>query len=232
MANRKQEKQEPDYLEHRRRLKARFDRQGFQGWPAYEVLELLLTYVIPRVDVKPRAKELLKRFKTVKGVLNAPAEGLEEVAGIGPETSRFLRMCRELLVFYLEEPEARPLVVDSPARIEELCRSRLEGRTEEHFLVLFLDNRHRLIASEIVHQGTVDMSIVYPREIMTRALRHRAAALLVAHNHPGGSTSPSADDVKITRELEKAAATLGIRLLDHLIVAGSRVVSLRELGEF
>jgi len=232
MATELKGRRKPDYIDHRQRLKERFDRQGFRGWPAYEALELLLTYVIPRRDVKPLAKKLLARFQTIKGVLNAPADQLEEIAGIGPETSRFLRLCRELLVFYLEEPESRRLVVDSPARVEELCRSRLEGLAEEHFLVLFLDNRHRLITSEIVHHGTVDMSVVYPREVMARALRHRAAALLVAHNHPGGSTSPSAEDLKITRELQRAAATLGIRLLDHLIVAGARVVSLRELGEF
>ncbi len=226
------QKRVPDHVGHRHRLKERFDRQGLQGWTAYEVLELLLTYVIQRRDVKPLAKLLIERFHTVKGVLNAPADRLEELPGLGPETSRFLRLCRDLLVFYLEEPEPRRTVVDSPTRVEELCRSRLEGLPEEHFLVLFLDNRHRLIASEVVHHGTVDMSVVYPREIMVRALRHRAAALLVAHNHPGGSSTPSPGDLKVTRELKQAAATLGIRLLDHLIVAGSRVVSLQELGQF
>jgi len=226
----KGENRNPGYLAHRRRLKARFDHQGLQGWPAYEVLELLLTYVIPRRDVKPLAKQLLEHFHTVKGVLNAPADRLEEIAGVGPETARFLRFCRALLAFYLEEPEPERLVVDSPARVEELCRSRLEGLAEEHFLVLFLDHRHRLISSEVVHHGTVDMSVVYPREVMARALRHRAAALLVAHNHPGGSTAPSADDLRITRDLQQAASTLGLRLLDHLIVAGATVVSLRERG--
>ncbi|MEA1921113.1 MAG: DNA repair protein RadC [Pseudomonadota bacterium] len=231
MSKNKEKPESLDQVGHRQRLKARFARQGLAGWHDYEVLELLLGYAIPRRDVKPLAKELLRKFETIKRVLDAPADRLQEIAGMGPQSARFLKLCRELLVLYLEQPDRQRQAVTSPEQIGELCRSRLEGLPEEQFLVLFLDNRHRLIASEIMHRGTVDMSVVYPREVLTRALLHRAAALLVAHNHPGGSPTPSADDLKITQELKKAAATLGIRLLDHLIVAGSQVVSLKELGD-
>ncbi len=221
-----------DHVGHRQRLKERFAQQGLSGWHDYEVLELLLGYAIPRRDVKPLAKELLRNFETIKRVLDAPLDRLQEIVGMGPQSAQFLKLCRELLVFYLEQPDRQRQTVTSPEQIGELCRSRLEGLPEEQFLVLFLDNRHRLIASEVIHRGTVDMSVVYPRQVLTRALLHRAAALLVAHNHPGGSPTPSADDLKITQELKKAAATLDIRLLDHLIVAGCQVVSLKELGDF
>ncbi|MBN2808751.1 MAG: DNA repair protein RadC [Deltaproteobacteria bacterium] len=219
-----------DYIGHRQRLKERFSRQGLSGLHDYEVLELLLGYVILRRDVKPLAKELLRKFETVKRVLDAPLDRLQAVAGMGPQSAQFLKLCRELLVVYLEQPDRQRQSVTSPEQIGELCRSRLEGLSEEHFLVLFLDNRHRLIVSEVLQRGTVDMSVVYPREVLTRALLHRAAALLVAHNHPGGSPTPSNDDLKITQALKNAAATLDIRLLDHLIVAGCQVVSLKELG--
>ena len=220
-----------DHIGHRQRLKERFARQGLSGWHDYEVLELLLGYAIPRRDVKPLAKELLRNFETIKRVLDAPLDRLQGVAGMGPQSAQFLKLCRELLVVYLEQPDRQRQKVTSPEQIGELCRSRLEGLAEEQFLVLFLDNRHRLIASEVIHRGTVDMSVVYPRQVLTRALVHRAAALLVAHNHPGGSLTPSADDLNITQELKNAATTLDIRLLDHLIVAGCQVVSLKELGE-
>ena len=230
MAKNNEKPEIPDQIGHRQRLKARFARQGLSGWHDYEVLELLLLYAIPRRDVKPLAKELLRNFGTIKRVLDAPLERLLEIAGMGVQSAQFLKFCRELLVFYLETPDSQRQSVTSPEQIGELCRARLEGLAEEQFLVLFLDNRHRLIASEIIHRGTVDMSVVYPREVLSRALLHRAAAILVAHNHPGGSLTPSADDLKITQELKSAAATLGIRLLDHLIIAGCQVVSLKESG--
>ncbi|HDS16982.1 MAG TPA: DNA repair protein RadC [Proteobacteria bacterium] len=222
----------PDYLGHRQRLKERFAHQGFSGWQAYEILELLLGYAVPRRDVKPPAKELLRQFKTVKRVLDAPSDQLQQVAGLGPGGARFLKVCRELISVYLEAPEALRQSITSPEQVADICRGRLEGLPREEFLVLFLDNRHRLLAGEILHRGTVDMSVVYPREVLTRALQHRAAALIVAHNHPGGSCNPSADDVRLTEDLQQAAATLGIRLLDHLIVADRRVISLKELGKF
>ena len=231
MAEKKEKPPTADHVGHRRRLKERFARQGLNGWHDYEVLELLLGYAIPRRDVKPLAKELLRNFETIKRVLDAPLDRVQGIAGMGPQSAQFLKLCRELLVLYLELPDRQRQSVTSPEQIGELCRARLEGLPEEQFLVLFLDNRHRLIASEVIHRGTVDMSVVYPREVLTRALLHRAAALLVAHNHPGGSPTPSADDLKITQELKKAAVTLGIRLLDHLIVAGCQVVSLKESGD-
>ncbi len=225
-------RKKPHYLGHRQRLRERFTRLGLDGWEPYEVLELLLTYAIPRRDLKPLAKELIARFQSLGGVLDAPYERLLEVEGIGPESARFLKLQREVLKFYLDEPPVERLVVTTPEKVAEYCRLELAGRSEEYFLALFLDNRHRLITSEILHHGTVDMSVVYPREVMARALHYRAAALLVAHNHPGGSPHPSVEDLRITRKLERAAATLGIRLLDHLIVADRQVVSLRERGDF
>jgi DNA repair protein RadC len=223
--------EKPDAAGHRQRLKKRFLSHGLDGLHDYEALELLLSYAIPRRDVKPVAKELLRKFTTLKKVIDAPLEHLQEVSGVGLHSAVLLKLCRELLILYLEAPDLERQSVTSPNQIANLCRARLEGLSKEQFLVLFLDNRHRLIQSEVIHRGTVDMSVVYPREVLSQALKYQAAAILVAHNHPGGSLTPSADDIKITAELKNAAAVLGIRLLDHLIVAESKVVSLKELNE-
>ena len=231
MATKNKNAEKPDYQGHRQRLKERFATHGLDGLQDYEVLELLLAYAIPRRDVKPLAKNLLRNFGTLKRVLDAPLDRLQESDGIGIHSALLLKLCRELLILYLEVPDIERQTVTSPEQIANLCRARLEGLPEEQFLVLFLDNRHRLIQSEVIHRGTVDMSVVYPREVLSQALKYRAAAILVAHNHPGGSLTPSAEDVRITAELQKAAAVLGVRLLDHLIVAESRVVSLKESGE-
>lgn len=231
MAVKKREDKNPDYHGHRQRLKARFADHGLDGLQDYEVLELLLSYAITRRDVKPVAKELLRNFGTLKRVVDAPLDRLQDISGVGRHSALLLKLCRELLMLYMEAPELERQTVKSPEQIANLCRARLEGLPEEQFLVLFLDNRHRLIQSEVIHRGTVDMSVVYPREVLSQALKYRAAAILVAHNHPGGSLTPSAEDVRITLDLQKASATLGIRLLDHLIVAGSQVVSLKESGE-
>ena len=163
MVNKNEKPSTLDYVGHRRRLKARFAKQGLNGWHDYEILELLLGYAIPRRDVKPLAKELLRNFKSIKRVLDAPLDRLQDFAGMGLQSALFLKLCRELLVLYLESPDRQRQIVTSPEQIGELCRARLEGLSEEQFLVLFLDNRHRLIASEVIHRGTVDMSVVYPR---------------------------------------------------------------------
>ncbi len=223
--------EEPDVYGHRQRLKERFLSHGLDGLHDYEALELLLSYAIPRRDVKPVAKELLRNFTTLKKVIDAPLDRLQEISGIGLHSALLLKLCRELLVLYLEAPDTERQSVTSASQIANLCRARLEGLPKEQFLVLFLDNRHRLIQSEVIHRGTVDMSVVYPREVLSRALKYRAAAILVAHNHPGGSLTPSVEDIKITDELKNAAAVLGVRFLDHLIVAESKVVSLKELNQ-
>lgn len=215
---------------HRQRLKQRLLANGLQSLADYEVLELLLTYAQPRRDVKPLAKRMLEQFSSLKGVMDAPLEKLLEIDGVSMHTATLIIFSRGLISRYLLQECKTRESITSPAQAGELCRSHLEGLADEHFFAVFLDNQHHVLAAETIHRGTVSMSAVYPRTVMERALYHKAAAIIVAHNHPGGSTTPSADDLAITRELQRAATSLGLRLLDHLIVAGSRVVSLQEEG--
>lgn len=215
---------------HRQRLKKRLVENGLQSLADYEVLELLLTYAQPRRDVKPLAKRMIEKFSSLKGVLDAPLEQLIDVEGVSMHTASLIVFSRSLISRYLLQESKMRESITSPAQAGDLCRSHLEGLKDEHFFAVFLDNQHHVLAAETIHHGTVSMSAVYPRTVMERALYHKAAAVIVAHNHPGGSTRPSADDLAVTRELRQAAASLGLRLLDHLIVAGSKVVSLKEEG--
>lgn len=215
---------------HRQRLKKRLLENGLQSLADYEVLELLLTYAQPRRDVKPLAKRMLAKFSSLKGVLDAPLEQLTDIEGVSMHTAALIIFSRALISRYLLQESKTREAITSPSQAGDLCRSYLEGLKDEHFFAVFLDNQHHVLAAETIHRGTVCMSAVYPRTVMERALYHKAAAVIVAHNHPGGSTSPSADDLAITTELSQAAASLGLRLLDHLIVAGSKVVSLKEEG--
>ncbi|MBN2233427.1 MAG: DNA repair protein RadC [Deltaproteobacteria bacterium] len=222
---------EPAYdAGHRQRLLERFERLGIDGLAEYEVLELLLTFGVPRRDVKPQAKRLLERFKTIKGVLDAPREHLLEVKGVGARSAALLSLCRQLVTGYITAAARRGESICDPQTAGNICRAHLEGLGIERFLGLFLDNQHRLLEVEVIHEGTVNMSAVFPREVMARVLHFQAAALIVAHNHPGGSRNPSAADRQLTSDLHRAAETLGVRLLDHLIVADHEVVSLKDLG--
>jgi len=200
------------------------------GMPDYELLELLLSYALPRQDVKPLAKELLAHFQGLGGVLSAPAEELLAQPGVGARTATLLTLIRELSArFHAAGLRGRNLL-DHPRAVAEFARIRLAGRREEALLVLFLDAKNRLLAAELVAEGTDDQAVVYPRNLLRRALALHATGLILAHNHPSGDCAPSADDLRLTRSLKAAAAPMDIRLLDHVVIGAERHVSLQEEG--
>jgi len=141
-----------------------------------------------------------------------------------------LDLAREILLRDLSGKISSTPVMDSPDTLREWLSLYFLGKEREVFLVLFLDNRHRLLAAENLFAGTIDGTPVYPREIVKEALRHNAAAVCVAHNHPSGDAEPSACDRSLTLKVREALALVDIRLLDHLVVGGERIVSLAERG--
>lgn len=215
---------------HRERLRQRFERTGFAGFSDYEVVELLLTLCIPRRDVKQPAKALLKHFGNLKGVLDAEMEELRAIEGIGKVTPVALRIIREAAHLYLQQGAEGREILNSASRVEAFWRSRLSGLTREVFEVAYLDKAYRLLPNgvERMEVGTVDRTVVYPRKVVEAALRRSASALLLAHNHPTGRAYPSEADITLTKMIQKAAAPLDIRIIDHLIVAGSSVFSFRS----
>lgn len=218
---------------HRQRLRERFQRTGFEGFAEHEKLELILTLCIPRRDVKPAAKALLARFKTLRGVLDAPPDELAEVRGIGPITPINLQIIRESASLYLRQTAERGQALNTGQRLEDFWRHRLSGLRIEVFEVAYLDKSCRLLPDgvERLERGSVDQTSVYPRKVMEAALRRGASNLVVAHNHPTGSPRPSPQDLTLTEALVQSARPLGIELLDHLIVGREEVFSFRKTGK-
>lgn len=223
---------EPSFLGHRQRLRERFLRSGFSGFADYEIVEMLLTLAIPRCDVKPAAKALLARFGTVRGVLDAPAEELRRVDGLGEVAPVALRIIRETANLYLQQTAEGGEPLRDPEALTRFWRSRIGSLPFEVFEVAYLDSAGRLLRDgvERLEEGTVDRATVYPRRILEAALRRNAAAIVVAHNHPNGEVEPSEQDKLLTRALHLASSTVAVRLLEHLVVSPERVFSFREAG--
>ena len=223
-------KSKPDYLEHRKRLRTKFKETGLSGWQDYEILELILTYCVARIDTKPIAKALLRKFKTLGAVLDADEEDLQSVSGIGFRSAILLKLFREVGEIYLKSGLKKTDSVSSPGAVYDYLAVSLKGKKEEEFKVIFLNSANRPVETETVQVGTVDKSAIYPRKVVERALKCSAVSVIVAHNHPGGSLKPSEDDIQITEALKSALATVDISLLDHVIISGDGYFSFKEKG--
>jgi DNA repair protein RadC len=220
----------PHYTDHRQRLRERFQKAGSDGLQYYELLELLLTYAISRKDVKPLAKDLIRRFGGLSGVLDADPGELKEVFGMGPASATLIGLTKELLGVYLGEKMAHRDLLASPRAAADFARVKLAGLPHEAFMVLYLNVKNEIIEHEIVHEGTVDRAVIYPRRIIESALAHHAAGLILVHNHPSGHPEPSDEDRRLTHRVAEAAHTMDIRVLDHVVVGREGYVSFAEDG--
>jgi len=217
---------------HRERLRARFAAGGFDGFHDYEVLELLLTYAVPRVDVKPIAKRLLAVFGTLAGVFDAPVAELKRIEGLGEKGAVFLTVVRQVELRYLASDLPGKSVFDRPDKVKSHLRFLVQGRGMECFGAIFTDQQHRHIATQILSEGAVDRAVAYPRNVMKRAWEIDAKGLILFHNHPGGTARASNDDIALTRRMVEACAPLDIKVLDHFLMADKDVVSFKENGWF
>jgi DNA repair protein RadC len=215
---------------HRERLRQRFAANGFEGFHDYEVVELLLTYAIPRADVKPVAKRLLRVFGTLAGVFDAPVSELVQIDGVGEKAAVFLSLVRNVEMRYLASDLPGKSVFDRPDKVKAHLRLLVQGRGMECFGAVFTDQQHRHLATQIMFEGTVDRAAVYPRNLIKRALELDAKGLILFHNHPGGTPRPSREDVQLTRQIEQAGEPLDIQVLDHFLIAGREVLSFKEQG--
>ena len=220
----------PDYIDHRQRLRERFRKAGAEGFHDYEILELLLTYAIPRIDVKPIAKDLLEHFGSLSGVLDATQQEIEEVAGVGPSSSTLIGLVKETCGAYLAEKMKDREVLSSPQAVLDFARLTLAGSPHESFIVIFVNTKNRVLHHQVVHEGTVNRAVVYPRRIVEEALAHHASGLILVHNHPSGHADPSTEDRTLTRALVEATRALDIRILDHIIVGKNGHFSFSEAG--
>lgn len=195
-----------------------------------ELLELLLTYAIPRRDVKPIARALFAKYGGVHKILTASVKSLREISGIGESAATFIKALYELMLTdyknYLKE---NPLLHDAK-KLENYCRIAAINRKTEEFHVLYLDRDRRLLTDDAHAIGTIDSVAVYPREILRRALDINARFVVLAHNHPDGCSSFSTNDIKLTDEIRRMLAMVDVEVLDHLLISDGLVFSAKDLN--
>ncbi|CAM2067272.1 DNA repair protein RadC [Sulfidibacter corallicola] len=223
-----------DHKGHRVRLWERYRAQGFRAGfhHPHEKLELLLTLALPRCDTKPLAKRLLERFGSLNGVVTATTRQLCSVEGVGSKTAHLLRLLGETAVVLEEEKIRFGRFLSDIDEMKRYLRRELAFEEAEYLLVLFLDQQRRLIRAIRVFRGTVNQSVVYPREVVKEGLTCNAARAMIAHNHPSGLAEPSRQDIHLTHKVREALAMVDIFLEDHFIVGKNEVTSLRERGVF
>ncbi|MBF0455770.1 MAG: DNA repair protein RadC [Magnetococcales bacterium] len=221
----------PVHSGHRKRLRQRFFREGLEQFEDHQVLELLLFHAVPRRDTNEMAHLLLKRFGALSAVLEADPKDLASIPGMGESAVAFLALIPPLTRRYLTDSVSRekPTLNDSK-KTNTYLTPLMAGRTEEVFYMLCLDNNCRLLFPALISKGTVNEANIHIRHVVEAALRHKAASVIFAHNHPSGQLNPSRADIQITQIMVSALVPIGIRVLDHVIVAGKRCLSMAAEG--
>ena len=211
---------------HRARLRQKF----IDGKLAeYEILELLLTYAIPRRDVRILSRQLYKKYGSIHKLLSEPIESLMENNGVKENTATFFKLIYKLMELeYKSELEENP-IFHTHEKLENYCKLILSGKTIEEFHVFYLDTKFKLIKNDLHSSGTIDWAAVYIREIVKKALDLNARSVILLHNHPASHTAFSSQDIEITQELENALSKLDIDLYDHFLFSGDVLYSMRNM---
>ena len=220
---------DPHYAGHRQRLRERFAQNGGDTLADYELLELLLFRAIPRNDVKPIAKTLIRELGSFAEVIGASPQRLQAVDGVGPAVAVEIKLVEAAARRLLKGAVSKRTALGSWADVIDYCRAAMAFSTVEEFRILFLDKRNALIADEVQGRGTVDHTPVYPREVVKRALELSATAIILVHNHPSGDPAPSQADINMTRLIIDIAQPLGVSVHDHIIVGRNGHASLKGL---
>lgn len=211
---------------HRERIRERLRAAGMNAFSDHEVLELLLTYAIARQDVNPLAHELINTFGSLSAVLDADEKELLRVKGMGKSAALLLTMMPQLMQRYQLSSLGDHPVITTLADSKRYCAPLFVGALEEQIYMVCLDQAGHVLHRTLLHTGTVDQVMIHPRTVVETALRHHAHAVILAHNHPSGTAQPSQADLDVTRRIGSALYMIGIRLVDHLILAGARTYSM------
>ena len=215
---------------HRERMRNRYLQAGGEGFPDYDLLELLLSYAVVRRDVKGVSRDLLQRYKSLTAIMDLSVEELSQIPGLGKRSALLIVLIREFCTRYLEARVRESDLLQSVDALKDYARMKLAGARNEEMMLVCLDAKNHVISSRIISKGTVDSTVVYPRDIAAEALGCQASGIILIHNHPSGVTDPSRSDRVFTKQIRDALHPLDIRLLDHLIVSRSDVYSFLENG--
>jgi len=203
---------------HRQRLRDHFLERGLDGFSDAEILELLLSFGTPRSDCKEPARKALKQFGSLAAVLEEPLGSLQEIKGIGPKNGFAVHFIQAVSRRYLKDRLKGKRYLHSSNDVRDYLLHALRGLKKEVLTVIYLDSSHAVLDTETVAEGTVNVNTVYPRELVKKALDKNAAALIIAHNHPSGSLTPSVQDMQLTRTLCLLGSLMQIQVLDHIII--------------
>ena len=216
---------------HRQRLRDKFLAQGIEAFTDAEIIELLLTFGTPRSDCKEAARALLAQFGSLPAVLDAAPVQLQQVKGVGPKNTFALHFIQGVARRYLHQRVVGKEYIRSSREVADYLIHSMRGLQHEVLTVVFLDAAHAVIDATVVAEGTVTVNTIYPRELVKAALARNASALVIAHNHPSGSLTPSRQDSELTRSLYLVCSFMHLDLLDHLIIgAGDQVYSFADQG--
>ena len=228
---------EKDSQGHRERIKEKFLKNGIDGFAEYEILELLLTYCIPRKDTKPIAKELLNKFKSLDNVFKADFDKLSAIDGLGKNSIAFLKLIGDLpSIIYKDELKNKKLIDRETLKISNkdillnYLRNKIGYEEKEKFYVIYLSSSNEVIEFEENSVGTLDRSSVYPREIYKKIINLNAKSVILAHNHPSDNITPSKSDIELTNEIAKGLKNFGALLIEHIIITKNSYFSFLEEG--
>lgn len=214
------------YLGHRERIKNKFKVEGLKPFQDHEVLELLLTFAIPRKDTKKLAWALIKSFGSFEGVLDASYFELQKIEGLGPQSAILINLIREIITRYSYNRVKKQRRIGNQEELYNYCMAHLKNKREECFEVLFLDIKLRLLATEVLAFGDIDRAAISPRRLVELVLKYGAKNIICVHNHPSGDPTPSNEDKVVTEQLKNALEVLAVRLIDHIIIGDGKIYSL------
>ena len=215
---------------HRERLRQSYIENGPDGMHEHQLLELLLTYAIPRRDTNPIAHALMERYGSLAAVLDAPAEDLQKVEGVGESAAVLLKLVPQLYRKARLAEAERETVLNSSERAGAYLLERFAGEKHEVVYALYLDRKGKLIACRRLGEGGISSAGLDIRRLLEQALLTSASAVILSHNHPSGIALPSREDYATTQWVQEALRTIGVELLDHIIVAENDYVSLADSG--
>ncbi len=214
--------------ERRRRLLERFEKTKLEGFSDYEVVELLLSFVVPRRNVGLMAEKLLEECESLRGTFDAPQEKLEAIEGIKGNTAVFLKVTKEVMSFYLKKQIIRRDVVHSRKDVLDFLSATISSEKNEKLFAIYLNSKNIILGVETLQEGSINKIIVYPRSVVEKALKQNARSLILVHNHPSGDITPSKDDWQLTELLRKALSLVDIMVHDHIIIGRDCHYSFRE----
>jgi DNA repair protein RadC len=212
------------------RPRERLQRFGPEALSAQELLALVIGRGIPKKSVMNIAQELLARFGNIKAISQATIEELCEIKGIGLAKAAQIKACFELGRREDLEPEFKNYDIKDPEAVVKAIRTSIKDKAKEHFKLILLNPRNKIIGISTISIGTLNASLVHPREVFKDAIVHCAASVVLAHNHPSGDPEPSEDDLKITQKLVDSGKILGMEVIDHIIIGKNNFCSFKERG--